>query len=261
MTRNVESWPVEEPLRLWPQMQAVTLDIIVRTIFGLEEGERMDRLRARLRDGAEMTTAWPTMAAMALLGPDRVGASRAFRTRIEPIDEVVFAEIRRRRGATDLAERDDILSMLLQARDEDGELMGDRELRDELMTLLVAGHETTATSLSWALERLVRHPEALQRLQDEVRAGESDEWMTAVIRETMRLCPVISITVRELQEPVEIARPALVQGAMEGSNVQSIVEMTRMMAELREFQMATQFLEREGDRQQSAIDRLLRRRS
>src|SRR4051794_38422066 len=123
--RNVETWPVEQPLRLWPQMQAVTLDIIVRTVFGLEEGERMDRLRARLREGAEMTTAWPTMLAMALLGPDRVGASTVFRSRIKPIDEVVFDEIRRRREVPDLAERDDILSMLLQARHEDGSPMSD----------------------------------------------------------------------------------------------------------------------------------------
>jgi cytochrome P450 len=90
--------------------------------------------------------------------------------------------------------------------------MGDRELRDELMTLLLAGHETTATSLSWALERLVRHPEALARLQDEVRAGETDVWMDAVVRETLRLCPVISIVVRELQEPVEIAGHTLPAG-------------------------------------------------
>ena len=106
------------------------------------------------------------MAAMALLGPDRVGASRAFRARIEPIDAVVFAEIRRRRAAADLAERDDILSMLLQARHDDGSPMSDQELRDELMTLLLAGHETTATSLAWAVERLVRHPGAMARLRD-----------------------------------------------------------------------------------------------
>jgi cytochrome P450 len=198
--RNVERWPVEEPMRVWPQMQAVTLDIIVRTIFGLEEGERMDRLRHRLRHGAEMTTAWPTMLAMALLGPDRVGASRAFGTRIAPIDEVVFAEIARRREAPDLAERDDILSMLLLARHEDGSPMSDQELRDELMTLLIAGHETTATSLAWAVERLLRHPGAMARLRD----GDED-YLDAVVKETLRLRPVLPVVVRMLKAPATIA--------------------------------------------------------
>jgi len=197
--RNVERWPVEQPLRVWPQMQAVTLDIIVRTIFGVEEGERMDRLRDRLRRGAEMTTAWPTMLAMALAGPDRVGASRAFRRRIAPIDEVVFAEIRRRREAPDLAERDDILSMLLLARHEDGSPMSDQELRDELMTLLIAGHETTATSLAWAVERLLRHPGAMARLRD----GDED-YLDAVVKETLRLRPVLPVVVRLLKAPVRI---------------------------------------------------------
>jgi cytochrome P450 len=129
----------------------------------------------------------------------------AVQSRLRAVDDVLMPEIAARRQVDDLDERSDILSMLLQAPDEDGQYMGDRELRDELMTLLVAGHETTATSLSWALEKLVRHPEALRRLQDEVREGESDVWMTAVVRETLRLCPVISITVRELQAPIEIA--------------------------------------------------------
>ena len=110
---------------------------------------------------------------------------------LEPTDELIYEEIRARRDAPDLAERDDILSLLLQARHEDGSRMTDQELRDELMTLLVAGHETTATALAWALERLARHPAALDRLRDEVDAGE-DAYLDAVVKETLRLRPVIA---------------------------------------------------------------------
>jgi cytochrome P450 len=197
--REIERWPVGEPMELWPRMQAVTLEIIVRTIFGAEEGERMQRLRDRLRDTLESTAETRMMAGMFALGPDRFGETRMFRRRIDPVDEVVFAEIRARRGAPDLEERDDILSLLLQARHEDGSPMTDQELRDELMTLLVAGHETTATSLSWAIERLVRHPEAMERL----RTGDED-YLDAVIKETMRLRPVLPLVVRQLKAPMEI---------------------------------------------------------
>jgi cytochrome P450 len=205
--REVAGWPMGEPLRLWPRMQAVTLEVIVRAIFGMREGERMERLRTVLRDGAEMTTQWPTMLAMATLGPDRVGRSAGFRRRLDPIDELVFAEIRDRRHADDLAEREDILSLLLQARHEDGSPMSDRELRDELMTLLIAGHETTATSLSWAIERLLRHPGAMERL----RSGDED-YLDAVVKETLRLRPVLPIVVRQLQQPMEIGGWSLPAG-------------------------------------------------
>jgi cytochrome P450 len=197
--REVASWPHGQPLRLWPRMQAVTLEIIMRAIFGEAEGERMDRLRERLRTSTELTTDWRVMLGMAALGPDRYGASPRFRRHVEPVDEVVHEVIAARRAAPDLAERDDILSMLLQARHEDGSPMSDAELRDELMTLLIAGHETTATSLAWAVERLLRHPGAMERL----RAGD-DDYLDAVVKETLRLRPVLPVVVRLLQAPMEI---------------------------------------------------------
>lgn len=210
---TIEAWPVGTPLKAWPQMQAITLEIIMRAVFGVERGARLDRLRSALNHLLHQVTHPRTMAMMALLGEARFGRLKSVRREIAAVDDVLMPEIAARREVGDLDERGDILSLLLQATDEDGRPLSDRELRDELMTLLVAGHETTATSLSWALERLVRHPDALRRLQDEVREGESDEWMTAVVRETLRLCPVISITVRELQQPVEIAGHRLPAGA------------------------------------------------
>ena len=143
------------------------------------------------------------MVLLGLLGPDRITRLPLFRRELDPIDELIYAEIRERREDPDVAEREDILSLLIQARHEDGEPMSDEELRDELVTLLVAGHETTATSLAWSIERLVRHPEKLERLRDEVAAGE-DEYLDAVCKETLRLRPVLPIVARVLKEDVEI---------------------------------------------------------
>jgi cytochrome P450 family 135 len=119
------------------------------------------------------------------------------------VAEMLIDEARRRRTADDLEERDDVLSLLVQARHEDGRPMSDAELRDELFTLLVAGHETTATSLSWAIERLVRHPDKWERLREEALSGE-DAYADAVAKETLRLRPVLPMVVRRLTRPVEI---------------------------------------------------------
>jgi cytochrome P450 len=147
-----------------------------------------------------------------MVGPDRITRLPAFRRRIDRVDELIGREIAERRAVEDLAERDDILSMLVAARHEDGSPMSDAEIRDELLTLLVAGHETTATALSWAMERLVRHPEKLERLRVEVEADE-DAYLTATIQETLRLRPVIVAVIRKLTEPVELGGYELPAGA------------------------------------------------
>ena len=141
---------------------------------------------------------------MILVGPERIRRIPAFRRRVDRVDELIHREIAERRAAEDLAERDDILSMLVAARHEDGSPMSDAEIRDELLTLLVAGHETTATALSWAMERLVRHPEKLERLRAEALAGGEEAYLTATIQETLRLRPVIVLVIRKLTEPVEL---------------------------------------------------------
>ena len=200
---EIESWPRDEPYRLRPRMQALTLEIILRAVFGLAEGERLLRLRAELRRLLDMVTNPRMMIFPALLGPQRLVRMKLFQRDIARMDGPIYEEIAERRRASDLAERDDILSLLLQARHEDGTPMSDVELRDELLTLLVAGHETTATALAWAVERLIRHPEKLDRLTEETRAGET-EYLDAVVTETLRLRPVISVVARRLTEPVEI---------------------------------------------------------
>ncbi|MGN6556949.1 MAG: cytochrome P450 [Solirubrobacterales bacterium] len=210
--REIESWPTGTPYKLRPRMQAITLEIVIETVFGVHSGERMGELRDALRDFLDLTTNPVVLLPILLIGPDRINNIGTFRRRVERVDGLLAREIAERRTAEDLAERDDVLSMLVQARHEDGSPMSDAEIRDELLTLLVAGHETTATALSWAMERLTRHPEKLERLRDEVEAGE-DAYLTATIQETLRLRPVIVAVIRKLTEAVELGGYELPAGA------------------------------------------------
>jgi cytochrome P450 family 135 len=201
---EIDRWPSGEPYPLRPRMQAITLEIILRAVFGLEQGERLETLRAELRNLLDILTRPEMFLAPVLLGPERLAQFGPFRRLHERVDRLIYGEIAERRRATDFARREDILSMLLGARHEsDGSPMSDEEIRDELLTLLVAGHETTATALSWAVERLTRHPQKLARLTEEVGAGEK-EYLEAVVTETLRLRPVISLVARYLRAPVEI---------------------------------------------------------
>lgn len=209
--QEIESWPIGEPYALRPRMQSLTLEIILRAVFGVAEGARMKLLRHELRRFLDLAAGPRWGAALMMLGPRRISRMRSFRGELARVDRPVYEEIAERRRASDLAERGDILSLLLQATHEDGSPMSDEELRDELVTLLVAGHETTANSLAWAGERLCRHPERLARLADEVHAGESS-YLQAVVQETLRLRPVISIVLRRLVEPMEIGGRALPAG-------------------------------------------------
>jgi cytochrome P450 len=210
-TRELERWPAGEPLAAWPTMQAITLEVIMRTVFGVTDADRLRRLGDALQSSLSWTANPKRMAQLALLGPRRIAERGTLRKALQPTDDLIFEEIRARRDAPDLAERDDVLSLLLQARHEDGSEMSDRELRDELMTLLVAGHETSATALAWALEALARHPAVLSRLRDEVDAGE-DTYLDAVVKEILRLRPVIALVLRRLTEPMEIGGRLLPAG-------------------------------------------------
>lgn len=201
---EIECWPSGEPYSLRPRMQAITLEIILRAVFGLEQGDRLESLRVELRSLLDTLTQPHMFLFPVLMGPERLASFGTFRRLHDRVDELIYAEIADRRQASDLDRREDILSMLLQARHEsDDGPMTDREIRDELLTLLVAGHETTATALSWAVERLIRHPEKLARLTEEVQAGQK-EYLEAVVTETLRLRPVISLVARFLRAPVEI---------------------------------------------------------
>jgi cytochrome P450 len=206
--REVASWPREEPVELHPRMQSLTLEIILRAVFGLDPGPRLDALRERLRTmlafgDRPISLAPPPADSLAAKILERVGPFVSFIRQQEEADALIFELIEERRG--DDQERDDILSMLLEARHEDGSPMSQEELRDELMTLLVAGHETTASTLGWAMERLSRHPEILARLVEELDAGDDDAYLVATIQETLRRRPVLpNVGPRLVMQPIEV---------------------------------------------------------
>jgi len=199
--RDMADWPLGRPMRLQERTRAITLEVILRAVFGVE-AERMGALREAI--GGLLKPMHPlAIVLVALRRPSLDRPTGAIGRALDHLDEVIYEELHRRRAQEDLAERTDILSLLMQARDEAGQAMTDGELRDELVTLLLAGHETTATSVAWAVERLVRHPEKLRRLQEEIDDG-GEEYMTAVVNETLRVRPVVPIVVRVLQEELRV---------------------------------------------------------
>jgi cytochrome P450 family 135 len=208
--RSMAEWPLGEPMKLSERTRSITLEVILRAVFGVE-AERMDALREAIGGliGPSQTVA---LLVYALRRPTDEPPTGKIGQALEQLDAVIYEEIAGRRAQVDLAERNDILSLLLLARDEDGQAMTDQELRDELVTLLLAGHETTATSVAWAIERLVRHPDKLARLVAEIDAGEGDEYMQAVISETLRVRPVVPLVVRVLQAPLRVGRRELPVG-------------------------------------------------
>ncbi|HEX4669211.1 MAG TPA: cytochrome P450 [Solirubrobacterales bacterium] len=203
--REIDRWPVGEPFALAPRMQAITLDVIMAGIFGIEgrprRGTPEHGLRQMIRRLVAASTQ-PVAQIGELLQIGREEAVGAMKFGLSLLDKQVYAVITARRGATDLDERRDILSLLLQARTEEGEALSDKELRDELLVLVLAGHETTANSLAWTWERLVRTPDAHEALLAAVRSGEeAEERIEATIVETMRSRPVIPIIGRRVTVP------------------------------------------------------------
>lgn len=204
--RELATWQEGETIEMLPRMQAITLEVIMRAVFGIEDGLEMERLRVLLRTMLQQTTNMRQMALSLILGPDSERLQQRLDEVLSPVDEELYRVIAEHRRAPDLEEREDILSMLLLARDEDGQPLSDEELRDELMTLLLAGHETTASSLSWAFEQLTQKPQTLERLTEELRGGEDEAYVDAVIQETMRLRPVLPIVIRVLKEPITVGQ-------------------------------------------------------
>jgi cytochrome P450 len=188
----IEGWPVGEPFALIGSMQAITLEVIMTAIFGVGEGERREELKRRVRATLEPVARRVGVFILTLLRQrigDR-GTVRRFEERRRAMDELIYEEIAARRRVPDLEQREDVFSLLLQARDEEGEPLTDQELRDELVTLLVAGHETTATGLAWVFDLLLHNARVLARLQEDLAAGEED-YLDAVVKEALRLRPVV----------------------------------------------------------------------
>ena len=202
--KDMATWRLDRPTSLQERTRTITLEVILRAVFGVE-AERMDALRTAIGDLLEPMRPW-RMVLFALRVHSVERPPGAIGRALDRLDAVIYDELAKRRAQEDLSERTDILSLLLQARDEAGRAMTDSELRDELVTLLLAGHETTATSVAWAIERLVRHPDKLSRLVAEIDAGEDGDgtYMTAVIAETLRVRPVVPVVVRMLTRELDV---------------------------------------------------------
>ncbi len=211
---EIARWPRDQPFALRERMQDITLEVMLRLVFGIRDAERLQRLRVLIPKLVDLAGSigllmlpprvrvWahesPVLRRMSFLPTTRLLNAR------EAVDTILFDEIARRRarpvpGATD------VLSRLLDARDEDGQPMTDQELRDELITMLEAGHETTATGLAWTFERLVRTPEVLRTLRGELDSGRDDTYLDAVIKEALRSRPVVYEVPRLLDAPVRLA--------------------------------------------------------
>ncbi|HVY48065.1 MAG TPA: cytochrome P450 [Minicystis sp.] len=210
--RVVDAWPTGRPIRAHPSMQRITLDVILRTVFGVEEGAAMAELGAALakvldRQGTPMGA----LAMVPQLQHELGGLTPygRFRRDVARADALILEQIAARRVKRDDGRsRDDILSMLVDARDETGAPMTDAELRDELVTLLVAGHETTATALCWSLDAIAHAPRVQERLHDEIDRA-PDGWarapyLDATVREVLRLFPVVPAVGRRLSRDARV---------------------------------------------------------
>jgi cytochrome P450 family 135 len=214
---EIETWPAGEPVKMRPAMQRIGLETILRAVIGVSEPGRLARLRYLLPHVSS-----PPMIVQALMfvpALERVGLWKRYLRMLHETDRLLYEEIAARRGR---AEGEDILSLLVANTS-----LSDDQLRDELLTLLVAGHETTATGLAWALERLARHPEA--------RSTE-DDYLDAVVKETLRVRPIVTDVVRTLQSEAEVAGYRLPAGTVVLPAIALVQRDTRRYgADAREF--------------------------
>ena len=219
---SIDAWPVGRPFAFHGHMQAVTLRVILRTVFGVDGAARLDRFDRVVTELLDIA-AWPPLLVPAM--QKDLGRwspwGRYVRKRREA-DDLINAQIRERRAEGSRG-RTDILSLLVDARDEAGNPMSDAELHDELVTLLIAGHETTATALAWTFRWLLEMPELAARLRSELAAAEAEgpltaerisklEYLDAVAREALRLQPVIPLVGRILKRPARVGNYDLPAG-------------------------------------------------
>jgi cytochrome P450 len=215
--REVASWPTGRPFELHSRFQALTLEIILRAVFGLDAGERLEALRDQMTKILEFGTSVASVNMRLQRNFGGFGPYARFVKARAVADELVYEQIDERR--TDNEGRDDVLSMLIEARHEDGSEMSREEIRDELMTALVAGHETTASELAWAFEQLAREPRVLSQLHEEIDSGDGDAYLTATIQETLRRRPVLpQAEPRLVKKPIQVGDWTYPPGAILAAN-------------------------------------------
>ncbi len=202
--REVASWPLKTAFSLQERMRVVTLEVIIRAVLGIVDESRDQLLRHRIHDLLDLVQ--NPVAVLPVFQRELGGRTPYARLMalVTAIDAILFEEIGTRRYDPSRSDRDDILSMLVRPQPHEPGFMSDREIRDELLTLLIAGHETTATALSWTFERLLRSPQALDRTRAELETGDDEAYLDAVVRETLRQRPVLPIAARKLAAPIEL---------------------------------------------------------
>jgi cytochrome P450 len=199
--REISRWPVGEPFVLWPRMQDVTLDVVMRAVFGPDsQGPRLQPLRERLRELTTWMNEPRNLAMLAAFGPGWVTRSQGYRESMGAVEAAVMEEVRRRKADPEGGEMG-VVSMLAQAEYEDGSPLSDQDLRDELVTLLSDG--PTSSTLAWTFERLLRHPDKLEKLREDIVAGDGS-YLDAAVKETLRLRPPVPVVVRTLLEPLRL---------------------------------------------------------
>ncbi len=202
--REVARWPLDTVFPVQERMRGVTLEMILRAVLGIVDDSREERLRELIRDLLDHVQ--NPIAVLPAFQHELGGRTPFARLMalVAEIEKLLYEEIGERRYDPSRTDRDDMLSLLVRAQPHESGFMSDREIRDELLTLLIAGHETTATALSWTFERLLRHPEALARAREEVATGDGDVYLDAVMRESLRQRPVLPVTARKLTQPIEL---------------------------------------------------------
>ncbi len=211
--QEVARWPLGVEFRSLERMNALTLEVILRVVFGVADEVRLARLRPLVAATVDLPPA--VLVGWGYRFLHRFGPWRRVDEVLRALDELLYAEIRERRRDPGLDTRADVLSQLLLvgAGESGTELpLTDAELRDQLVTLLLAGHETTAAALSWALAELAQDEELLRRTQQAADDESGHPWLEAVMKESLRLHPVIPMVVRHLTEPVQVGGHRLPMG-------------------------------------------------
>jgi cytochrome P450 len=207
---EIARWPVAEPFPLWPRMQSITLDVIMRATFGSMQTPEMRRLRELMRRLTEWMNSPRRLAVLAAFGPRWLMRNASFRAVMDPVEAAVLDEVRRRRSGQTSDEQQDIYSIIEHAHAAEGTPLSEQEMRDELMTLILDG--PTSSSLAWVFERLMRSPEKLERLRQEIACGQ-ESYLDAVVRETLRMRPAVPVVVRRLLEPMQLGGHVVPAGA------------------------------------------------
>jgi cytochrome P450 len=210
---EVATWPLGKPFAIRPRMQDITFEVILRAVIGVRDPQRLERLRELLPKLLDFSVfdMWSVWLFPKLIDTPIGRHHPSQRVRPE-VDRLLYEEIAAHRA--DPGGREDILALLVAARGEDGEPLSDEELLDQIITLLLAGHETTTTGLAWAFERLVRHPAVVERLRRELELGEEEDYLDAVVNETLRVRPVIDGVWRKLTAPAVVAGHRLPAGTL-----------------------------------------------